>query len=196
MWDCRQGAKCHLEFGCSCMGYDIPAAIGVRLAQPSGEVYCVLGDGNYLMHPMEIVTSVQESLKITVVLSENHGFQSIHGHQRAHVGHSMGNEFRRRSARTGQLDGDYLELDFVKNAESMGARAWRATTPDALRTALREARQEKRPCVIVVATEPMRRLPGSGVWWDIPAAAVTGDRVTRQLRAAYDRERSVQRFYY
>lgn len=196
VWDVSGGTTCHLEFGYSCMGYDIPASLGVRLAQPEGEVYCFLGDGNYLMNPMELVTAVQEGLKITIVLSENHGYQSIHGHQKAHVGHSFGNEFRTRDAASNRLDGPFLKLDFVKNAESMGARAWHATTPDALRNALREAREERRPCVIVAETEPYRRLPGSNVWWDIPAAEVTGDPVTQELRAAYEEARQRQRLYY
>lgn len=196
VWDVSGGTTCHLEFGYSCMGYDIPASLGVRLAQPEGEVYCFLGDGNYLMNPMELVTAVQEGLKITIVLSENHGYQSIHGHQKAHVGHSFGNEFRTRDAASNRLDGPFLKLDFVKNAESMGARAWHATTPDALRNALREAREERRPCVIVAETEPYRRLPGSDVWWDIPAAEVTGDPVTQELRAAYEEARQRQRLYY
>ncbi|MCZ7573748.1 MAG: 3D-(3,5/4)-trihydroxycyclohexane-1,2-dione acylhydrolase (decyclizing) [Ardenticatenaceae bacterium] len=196
VWDVSGGTTCHLEFGNSCMGYDIPASLGVRLAQPEGEVYCLLGDGNYLMNPMELVTAVQEGLKITVVLSENHGYQSIHGHQKAHVGHSFGNEFRSRDPASNRLDGAFLKIDFAKNAESMGARAWHVTTPDALRSALREAREARRPCVIVVETEPYRRLPGSDVWWDIPAAEVTGDPVTQQLRAAYEEARQRQRLYY
>lgn len=196
MWDGSGGTACHLEFGNSCMGYDIPAALGVRMAQPDGEIYVLIGDGNYLMNPMELVTAAQERLKLTLVLLENHGYQSIHGHQRAHVGHSMGNEFRTRDAKTNRLDGEFVAIDFAKNAESMGARSWRVRQPDELRQALREARSENRSCVIVAEVAPYQRLPASGVWWDIPAAEVTQDPVTQKLRAEYEEGRKRQRFYY
>jgi len=197
IWDVSRSATCHLEFGFSCMGYDIPAAIGVRMAQPRGEVYVFLGDGNFLMNPTELVTALQENLKITLVLSENHGFQSIHGHQKAHVGHSLGNEFRSRRTSSNRLEGDYVKIDLAKTAEGFGAKTWRTTTPESFRTALRAARQETGPCVIVVETEPMRRLPGSGVWWDIAAAEVTSDPVTQKLRVEYEEERKrFQRVYY
>jgi len=196
IWDVSNSASCHLEFGFSCMGYDIPAAIGVRIAQSSGEVYAFLGDGNFLMNPTELVTALQENLKITLVLSENHGFQSIHGHQRAHVGHSLGNEFRSRRTSSNSLDGDYLKIDFAQVVEGFGAKTWRAATPGSFRTALQAARLETGPCVIVVETEPMRRLPGSGIWWDIAAAEVTSDPVTRKLRVQYEEERKkFQRIY-
>jgi 3D-(3,5/4)-trihydroxycyclohexane-1,2-dione acylhydrolase (decyclizing) len=196
MWDVSGGCACHLEFGNSCMGYDIPAALGVRMAQPDGEVYVLIGDGNYLMNPMELVTATQERLKVTLVLLENHGYQSIHGHQRAHVGHSMGNEFRMRDAKTNRLDGEFVAIDFAKNAESMGARAWRVSEPEELRRALAEARSEKRSCVIVAEVAPYERLPRSGVWWDVPAAEATQDPVTQKLRTEYEEGRQRQRFHY
>ena len=126
------------------MGYDIPGAIGVRLARPDddGEVYVFLGDGNYLLHPMELKTAVQEGVKLTVILLQNDGFQSIHGHQKVLVGHSLGNEFRLRNDRnTGKLDdGEFVEIDYAKNAESIGLRAWNVTDEDQLKSALEEAR--------------------------------------------------------
>jgi len=197
IWDVAQGCACHLEFGYSCMGYDLPASLGVRMAQPRGEIYVLLGDGGYLMNPTELVTAAQEKLKITAVISENHGYQSIHGHQRAHVGHSFGNEFRLRQESTKRLDGEYVALDLAKTAEGFGARSWSVRAPEELRQALREARKETRACVIVVETEPLHRLPSSGVWWDIAAAEVTNDSATRKLRVQYEEEqKSLQRFYY
>jgi len=126
------------------MGYELPAAIGVRMAQPGGEVYVFIGDGTYLMNPTEIVTSAQESLKFTLILSENHGYQCIRQLQMGKVGHSFGNEFRGRNFATNRLEGEYIEIDFARNAESMGARAWHVRTEEELRKALREARAEKR----------------------------------------------------
>ena len=196
MWDATNGRACQLEFGFSCMAYEIPAGLGARMAQADGEIYVYIGDGTYLMNPTEIVTAVQEGLKITIVISENHGYQCIRGLQMARAGQSFGNEFRARDGKTNRLEGDYLKIDFAKNAESMGARAWNANTPDALRKALQEARPETRPCVIVVETEKYRSLPGSNVWWDVAVAEVSQDPITQKLRAEYERDRDrLQRFH-
>ena len=179
------------------MGYEIPAGIGVRMSQPTGEVFVYLGDGGYLMNPTELVTSIQENLKITLVISENHGFQSIYGLQMARAGHTFATEFMARDATTGRLEGAYLEIDFAKNAESMGARTWYVTTPDDLRKALSEARAETRCCVIVAKTEPHRVSPASGIWWDVEVAEVSEDGVIVELRVEYENERKeLQRFYY
>jgi 3D-(3,5/4)-trihydroxycyclohexane-1,2-dione acylhydrolase (decyclizing) len=197
IWDATGGRACHLEFGYSCMGYELPAGLGVRLAQPQGEVYVLIGDGTYLMNPTELVTAVQEELKITVVLSENHGYQCIRRLQLGRAGHSFGNEFRTRDRATNRLDGDYVSVDFAKNAESFGARTWHVFTRDELRAALRAARQETRPCVIVVETEKYRNLPPSGVWWDVAVAEVSDDPATQKLRAEYEGDRDrLQRFHY
>ena len=154
-----------------------------------------IGDGTYLMNPTEIVTAVQEGLKLTIIVSENHGYQCIRGLQLGRAGHSFGNEFRTRNPQTGRLDGDYVAIDFVKNAESMGARAWYVTTPDELRDALCAARAEDRPCVIVAATDMDVTLPGSGVWMDIAVAEVSQDPRTQELRAEYERNRMLQRLH-
>ena len=197
LWDVSRGSTCHIEFGFSCMGYELPAGLGVRMAQPKGEVYVFIGDGTYLMNPTELVTAMQERLKITVVIAENHGYQVIRQLQMGRAGRSFGNEFRARDAATNRLEGEYLNIDFAKNAESMGARAWHANTPDELCRALREARDETRPCVIVAEAEKHRYLPGSGVWWDVAAAEASGDEVTRKLRSEYEEQRRrLQRFYY
>ncbi|MEE8363801.1 MAG: thiamine pyrophosphate-dependent enzyme, partial [Dehalococcoidia bacterium] len=196
LWDVRNGSTCHLEFGYSTMGYALPAGLGVRMAQPDGEVYVFIGDATYLMSPSELVTAMQEGLKVTVVISENHGLQSIRGLQMGSTGRSFGNELRDRTAGTIGAEGDYLGIDFARNAEGMGARTWRAGTDDEVRTALREARDETRSCVIVVETEPHRYVPGTGAWWDISVAETSDDPVTQELRAEYEEERKGQRFYY
>ncbi len=197
LWDATGGRQCHLEFGNSCMGYELPAALGVRMRQQKGEVYVLIGDGTYLMSPSELVTAAQEGLKVTVVLSENHGFQSIHNLQMNRAGHNFGTEFMERDAATGRLEGRYVPIDLAANAASMGARTWRVTDEEELRAALVEAREETGPCVIVAETEPHHYLPGSEVWWDIAPAEVSSDGVVKELRAAYDDEKArVQRFYY
>ena len=197
LWDVGGGAACHIEFGYSCMGYEIPAGLGVRMSQPQGEVYVLIGDGTYLMNPTELVTANQENLKITVIVIENHGFQCIRNLQMHRVGHSFGNEFRLRDGNTHRLEGDFVEIDFAKNAESMGARAWRVNTPEEVRAALAEARSEKRSCVIVAQTEKYQFTPASGVWWDVASAEVTNDPVTRKARAEYEEaKKRLQKFHY
>ena len=197
LFDPSGGKTVHIEFGNSCMGYDIPAAIGVRMTQAEGEVLILMGDGNYQMHPMELVTALQEQTKITVVLNVNYGYQSIHGHQKALVGHSLGNEFKIRDPESGLLDrGEFIEVDYVKNAESIGLRAWLTTTEDEVRTALQAARAESRSCMIVVPTEKYRFAPDSEVWWEVVGAEVTHDPETRALVDAREAGRAKQRFYY
>lgn len=198
LFEATGGRILHLEFGNSCMGYDIPGAIGVRLARPDdGEVYVFLGDGNYMLHPMELKTAIQENLKVTVILLNNDGYQSIHGHQKVLVGHSLGNEFRVRDSETGLLDdGDFVEIDYAKNAESIGLRAWTATSEEELKQALAEAREETRSCMIVVPIERYTRLARSGIWWDVFGAEVTDDPKTQQLVQEREAGRNGQRFYW
>ena len=196
IWDATGERHCHLEFGFSCMGYEIPAGIGVRMCQEEGEVIVYIGDGTYLMNPMELVTAVQEGKKITIVVANNHGYQVIRALQMGRAGRSFGNEFRARDAAANRLEGDYLEIDYAANAASMGARTWSVATPEELRQALREARAETGPCLIVAEVEKHRYLPGSGTWWDIAAAEVSGDEVTRQLREEYVQGQAQQRFHY
>jgi len=196
MWDGTGGRSCHLEFGFSCMSYEIPAGLGVRMTQPDGEVYVFIGDGTYLMNPTELVTAMQENLKLTLVISENHGFQSIRSLQMLRAGRSFGNEFRSRDMEKNRLEGAYMKIDFAQNAESFGAKSWHVTTPEGVRHALREARDESGTCVIVVDVEPHRYLPDAGVWWDIPAAESSGDPETQARRQQYEEGLPLQRFHY
>ena len=197
LFDAGNGRNLHLEFGNSCMGYDIPAAIGVRLMQKEGEVFVLIGDGNYQLHPMELVTAMQEQTKIIVVLNVNYGYQSIHGHQKALVGHSLGNEFKIRDDQTNLLDqGQFIEIDYVKNAESIGVRGWLATDEAEIRQAISEARAETGPCMIVVPTEKYRFTPDAGIWWEVVGAEVTHDPKTRELVHAREAGRVNQRFYW
>ena len=198
LFEATAGRILHLEFGNSCMGYDIPGAIGVRLARPDeGEVYVFLGDGNYMLHPMELKTAMQEETKLTIILLQNDGFQSIHGHQKVLVGHSLGNEFRVRNRETGKLDdGEFVEIDYAKNAESIGLRAWNVSDESELKTALAEAKEERRSCMIVAQIERYSRLPRSGIWWDVFGAEVTEDEKTKQLVDEREEGRKGQRFYW
>jgi len=197
IWDCTYGGRCYMEVGFSCMGHEIPAAIGVRLGDSdAGEVYATIGDGTYLMNPTELVTAAQEGLKITVVVFENHGYQSIHGLQRNRTGRSFGLEFRERDPAADRLIGDFVELDLVANAASLGCLALRADTVAEFERALDEVRAQPRPAVIVCRTEPLRLMLGSDCWWDVGVAEESEREETRRLSAENAAARRAQRFYH
>lgn len=197
LWEPTNDRRCLLEFGFSCMGWEIPAGLGVRMAQPEGEVYVFIGDGTYLMQPTELATASQEGIKVTVLVMDNHGFQIIRRLQMARAGISFGNEFRDRDSKANRLEGEFVEIDIAKNAETMGARTWKVNTPAELHQALQEAREETRHCVIVAKTEPHRYGPGSEVWWDVAAAEVSKSAETQKLRAEFEEGRdSLQRYHY
>lgn len=204
VWDATEGRFAHLEFGFSCMGYELPAAIGVRFAEPdpSKRVLSLLGDGTFLMAPTELVTAAQEKLPVTIVIPENHGYQVIHRLQMGRNGREFGNEFRYRdgsleigSGKPARLEGDYLQVDLVKIAEGLGARAVRATTADEVRAALAETRDHNGPVVLVVPVIPHADLPGAGVWWDVAPAEVSEQELVAQLRDEYEEGLASQRWY-
>lgn len=195
-WDSASPAQLFLEFGNSCMGHEIPAGLGVRLARPdTGEVFVVIGDGTYLMNPSELVTAVQERLKITVVLIDNHGYQCIRELQHATTGNeNFGNEFRYRENGADHPNGDYVEVDYAANAASMGCATVEVDSAEALRQALADSRTAKGPVVIVVKVRP-RGTGGahSGLWWDVGVADVTSSARVREAAEAFARGRVHQR---
>jgi TPP-dependent trihydroxycyclohexane-1,2-dione (THcHDO) dehydratase len=210
VWDATEGRHCHLEFGFSCMGYEIPAAIGVRLAEPvtpgpAARVISFLGDGTFLLAPTELVTAAAEGLAVTLVVPDNHGYQVIHRLQMLRSGREFGNEFRYRpeplqlaagdGTEAPRLEGDYLRLDLVQVATGLGARACRATTAAELRDALSGTRDHPGPVVIVVPVIPHADLPGAGVWWDVAPAEVSALEVTAGLRSEYEADLAGQRWF-
>src|SRR4051794_35521340 len=208
VWDATGGRTCHLEFGFSCMGYEIPAAMGVRMAHPdpSARITAFVGDGTFLMAPTELVTAAQEGLPITVVVSENHGYQVIHRLQMFRSGREFGNEFRYRTEPLGladatemekaaRLSGDYLSVDLVQIAAGLGAKALRPMTADELRAALDGTRGYPGTVVVVVPTIPHADLPPAGVWWDVAPAEVSGVPTVPTLRAEYEQDRKTQRWF-
>jgi 3D-(3,5/4)-trihydroxycyclohexane-1,2-dione acylhydrolase (decyclizing) len=171
LWEVPAGASAHIEFGFSCMGHELPAGIGIRLAQPeTGEVVVVIGDGTFLLSPTELVTAVQERLKIVTVLLVNAGYQSIHGLQLSTVGSSFGNEFRMRDRDAGAPEGDIVDVDYAAVARALGCSAWRADSLEELERALAEARAAEGPALIECRVEPRRMVLGSGAWWDVGLA--------------------------
>ena len=193
LWRSRDPDDYHSEYGYSCMGYEIAGALGVKLARPEREVYALAGDGSYLMLSQELLTSIQEGAKITVVLLDNHGYQCIHNLQRGSGGRSFGNDFRAR--RGGRLEGEPLAVDFMKNAESLGARTFTATTAGELARALGEARGEASSCLIYIPLATSAPLPGSS-WWDVPIAETSPLPSVQEARAAYEAARKRRRFHY
>ncbi|HYC72830.1 MAG TPA: 3D-(3,5/4)-trihydroxycyclohexane-1,2-dione acylhydrolase (decyclizing) [Opitutaceae bacterium] len=195
LWRGKSSTDYHAEYGYSCMGYEIAGALGVKLAAPEREVYAMVGDGSYLMLHTELVTAVQEGVKLTVILNDNHGFGCIHGLQRACGGRSFGNEFRRRTAARGRLEGPPVPVDYVANARSLGATVFSVTDADSLRAALAAARREKNTCVIYVPVSAASVMQGFS-WWDVPPAALSGIPTVRTARQAYERAARRQRFLY
>ena len=195
LWRCKTPTDYHSEYGYSCMGYEIAGAVGVKLATPEREVYAFLGDGSYLMLNHEIVTAVQEGLKITVVLNDNRAFGCIHNLQRACGGRSFGNEFRLRNRRSGRLDGAKMAVDYVANARSLGATVFAAKDAPSFREALAAARGEAKTCFIYVPVTPDSVMQ-SYAWWDVPPAAVSGVSTVKAARRRYERAVQRQRFSY
>jgi 3D-(3,5/4)-trihydroxycyclohexane-1,2-dione acylhydrolase (decyclizing) len=197
LWDSAGSARTFMEVGFSCMGGEIPGALGVRLARgDSGEVFAVIGDGTYLMGSTgELVTACQEGLRLTVVVVENEGYQSIHALQRTRTGRSFGLEFRERAGGDAGLTGSYVEVDYAANARSLGCAAFDVSSLEELREALDAARAEPRPSVIVARVEPRRLMLDSDCWWDVGVAEVSERQETRELAAEHARGRSLQRHY-
>jgi 3D-(3,5/4)-trihydroxycyclohexane-1,2-dione acylhydrolase (decyclizing) len=183
LWEVAPGSSAHIEFAFSCMGHELPAALGIRLADPgAGEVFAVIGDGTYLMAPTELVTAAQEGLNVTIVVLVNQGYQSIHALQRATLGRGFGNEFG-------------VRVDYAANALSLGAAAWDAASVEQLEAALAAAREHDGPALIACEVEPRRMVLGSGAWWDLGVVEASADRQTLELAAAHARGAEGQRFY-
>jgi 3D-(3,5/4)-trihydroxycyclohexane-1,2-dione acylhydrolase (decyclizing) len=193
LWRPEDPKAYHLEYGFSCMGYEIAAGLGVKLAEPDREVVVMVGDGSYLMMNSEIVTAVGEGIRITIVVVDNRGYQCILGLQRAVGVADFGNELRHRDKSTQQLTGDYIPVDFQQHAASMGAHAVLAKTPDQLKSALVTAKRSDRINVIVVPVDPEKRMPPTGNWWDVPVASVSSSEKTRSTRESYEKATANQR---
>jgi 3D-(3,5/4)-trihydroxycyclohexane-1,2-dione acylhydrolase (decyclizing) len=194
LWRTNRPGGYHLEYGYSCMGYEIAGGLGVKMANPDGAVYVLVGDGSYLMMAQEIVTSLQEGYKLNIVLLDNHGFSSIGGLSRSCGNEGMGTNYRYR--RDGKYDGDLLPVDFVSNAASLGAWATRARTRDELSSALVEGRKHPRTSVVVVETAYEERVPGYESWWDVVIAEVSEREPVRAAREKYEEALKKERIFF
>ena len=194
LWRTRDPKGYHVEYAFSCMGYEIAAGLGVKMADPSREVYVFVGDGSYLMMNSELVTAVQEGVKIIVVLIVNHGYQSI-GSLSESVGvERFGTRYRLRDA-SGQLGGDKIPFDLATNAESLGAMVLRPSSLSEFRDALATARASEVTTVVCIENDPLVSAPDSESWWDVPVAEVSTLASTAAALARYQEDRRVQRHY-
>ncbi|MFJ5027540.1 3D-(3,5/4)-trihydroxycyclohexane-1,2-dione acylhydrolase (decyclizing) [Streptomyces sp. NPDC088560] len=195
LWRTRSYDQYHLEYGYSCMGYEIPAAIGVKLAAPERTVWALVGDGTYLMMPTEIVTAVQEGIAIKILLVQNHGYASIGGLSESVGGERFGTAYR-FPTEEGTLTGAPLPVDLAANAASLGMRVLRAKTVEELRAALAEARAADTPTCVYVETETADTVSGAPpaqAWWDVPVAETATRPSAVKARELYDRHVSTRR---
>ncbi len=193
LWRTRDPKGYHLEYGYSTMGYEIAGGLGIKMADPSREVYVLVGDGSYLMMAQEIVTSIQEGYKLNIIVVDNHGFSSIGGLSKACGTGGFATEFRYR--RNGGYSGDTLPIDFVANAASLGAHAVRARTREELAEALQAMKQIDRTSVVVVETDIHQRVPAYESWWDVQIAEVSAMESVRAARKQYEEARKKERYF-
>ncbi|HSR49316.1 MAG TPA: 3D-(3,5/4)-trihydroxycyclohexane-1,2-dione acylhydrolase (decyclizing) [Acidobacteriota bacterium] len=194
LWRTQHRKGYHLEYGYSCMGYEVAGGLGIKMAAPERDVFVMVGDGSYLMMSSEIVTSVQEGRKLIIVVLDNRGFASIGGLSKSLGSGGFGTDYRRRSQHSGQLDGPALDVDFAANAESLGAVALRAESIADLERALRGAKQADRTTAIVVPVDKEKGVPGYETWWDVPVSEVSEAEEVRKARREYEEQRRKERF--
>ncbi|MEU9300272.1 3D-(3,5/4)-trihydroxycyclohexane-1,2-dione acylhydrolase (decyclizing) [Streptomyces sp. NPDC048269] len=195
LWRARSADQYHVEYGYSCMGYEIPAAIGVALAAPGRPVWALVGDGTYLMNPTEIVTAVQEGVPIKVVILDNHGYASIGGLSGAVGAEGFATAYRFR-APDATYTGEPLPVDLAANAASLGMAVIRARTVRDLREALAEARAASRPTCVYTQTrtpDTVSGPPPAQAWWDVPVAETATRKAAAQAREEYDRQAAQRR---
>jgi 3D-(3,5/4)-trihydroxycyclohexane-1,2-dione acylhydrolase (decyclizing) len=194
LWRTRQPGGYHMEYGYSCMGYEIAGGLGAKMAHPEREVFVLVGDGSYLMMAQEIVTSIQEGLKLNIVLLDNHGFSSIGGLSRSCGNEGIGTNYRYRNG--AKYDGESLPVDFVANAASLGAWAVRARTREELGAAIVSSRKQPRTSVVVVETSYDDRVPGYETWWDVAIAEVSTSEAVKSARRKYEEARKKERLFF
>ena len=195
LWRARTPNSYHMEYGYSCMGYEIPASLGVKLAAPDREVYVWVGDGTYLMNPTEILTAVQEGLKVTIIVVDNAGFGSIGGLSTSLGSAGFGTRFRKRDPQTGQLNGAPLQVDFAANAASLGAEVFTPGSIAEFRKVLAQARTLDHTSVIVIKTDREVRVPGYESWWDVAVAEVSTMPEVQAARKEYEVHRKDEKYF-
>ena len=195
LWRTRDPKGYHVEYGYSCMGYEVAGGLGVRLACPDRDVFVMVGDGSYLMMATELVTAVQEGIKIITVLVQNHGYASIGSLSESLGSQRFGTRYRYRNPETGRLDGDKLPIDLAANAASLGVEVIMSTTAGEFAEALKTAKAADHSIVIYVETDPLIGAPDSESWWDVPVSETSTLDSTQQARKTYDEHKATQKLF-
>jgi 3D-(3,5/4)-trihydroxycyclohexane-1,2-dione acylhydrolase (decyclizing) len=195
LWRARDPKQYHVEYAYSCMGYEIAAGLGIKLAAPERDVFVMVGDGSYLMMSQEIVTAVSEGIKLVIVLIQNHGFASIGALSESLGSQRFGTRYRMRDPESGMLDGAYVPVDLAANAESLGADVLRADGIEEFRIALEKAKTATRTTVVYVESDPLAPVPSPESWWDVPVSEVSTLHTTTAARLVYDTAKEKQRPY-
>jgi 3D-(3,5/4)-trihydroxycyclohexane-1,2-dione acylhydrolase (decyclizing) len=194
LWRTRDRKGYHVEYGYSCMGYEVAGGIGVRMASPDRDVFVMVGDGSYLMMATELVTAVQEGVKVILVLVQNHGFASIGSLSESLGSQRFGTSYRYRDD-SGRLQGDKLPVDLAANAASLGADVIRVATAGEFADAMKMAKANDHTTVIHVETDPLIYAPDSESWWDVPVSQVSSLESTQAAYETYAEWKKVQRPY-
>jgi len=195
LWRTRDSKQYHLEYGYSCMGYEIAGGLGIKMADPSRDVYVMVGDGSYLMLAQEIITSIQEGYKLIIVLVNNEGHSSIGGLSRATGAQGFATRFRYREQETGELSGDFLPVDLAANAASLGAKVIEATTLQSLKAALHEAREAAHTTVVKIDADYYEQVPRYESWWDVPIAEVSEVDSAQEAYKEYELDKRKERYF-
>ncbi|MBE7169351.1 MAG: 3D-(3,5/4)-trihydroxycyclohexane-1,2-dione acylhydrolase (decyclizing) [Williamsia sp.] len=194
LWRTQDPKGFHLEYGYSCMGYEIAGGLGAKMADPSREVWVMVGDGSYLMMAQEIVTSIQEGYKIMIILLNNNGYASIGGLSRSLGSDGFGTHYKFRNKATGELNGTYLPVDLATNAESLGATVLRTKNLTEFKQALEQAKQTDKTTVVYIDTDREQRVNGY-TWWDVPVAEVSTIDSVKESAEKLKKNREKQRHY-
>lgn len=194
MWQVRDAKGYHVEYGFSCMGYEVAGGLGVALAEPDRDVIVMVGDGSFLMLSSELATAVQEGIKIVVVIVQNHGFASIGALSESLGSQRLGTRYRRRGT-SRRLDGEFVGVDLVANARSYGVEVIEARTLDELSAAVKAAKAADTTTVVHVVTDPFVDAPTSESWWEVPVAEASAIDSTAEARTTYEKNKLRQRSY-
>ena len=195
LWRATDPKNFHLEYGFSCMGYEIAAGLGAKMADPTRDVYVICGDGGYLMNNHEIVTSIQEGVKFTILLLNNNGYASIGGLSESIGSERFGTMYNYRDENSGQLSGDFLPVDLAKNAESLGAIVIKATDRTSLEAALEQSKINTTTTVIYIETSLYRTVKGYNAWWEVPIAEVSESASVQKAYDTYLENKKTQRIF-
>ena len=188
LWRTINGDQYHMEYGYSCMGYEIAGGLGIRMAKDSGDVFVMVGDGSYLMMNSEIITAVQENEKLIIILINNHGFGSINGLSLSLGSNGFGNQYRKRERLSDEYSGDKLPVDYAAHAQSMGINAVKVKTKQRLEKAIHQAKESSESILIEVFVDLDVKVPGYEAWWDVPVAEISQSKKVAKVRNEYDKK--------